>query len=184
MIENISHHIVMYAIAKGEVSEKDYDIYKYGFWVGIELCISIIVSVFCAISLHSLIELVLFFIIFVPLRAFAGGIHLKTFKNCFLLSIGSLMVILNLVKYCSLPVIVLNLGILSLLILIKFVTHKKEKTISEKRFFQSKLDITISIIACINIFFNIYGINKWIFLIFLTLFLELFSILAENIMYN
>ena len=35
MIEKISHHIVMYAIAKGEVSEKDYDIFKYGFWVGI-----------------------------------------------------------------------------------------------------------------------------------------------------
>lgn len=53
MIEKISHHIVMYAIAKGEVDEKDYDIYKYGFWIGIELCISIIVSVLCAISLDS-----------------------------------------------------------------------------------------------------------------------------------
>ena len=184
MIEKISHHIVMYAIAKGEVDEKDYDIYKYGFWIGIELCISIIVSVLCAISLDSLIELILFLSIFAPLRAFAGGIHLKTFKNCFLLSIGSLILILSIVKYCNLPVMLLNWGILCLLVLIIFVAYIKEKTVSEKRFFQSKLDITIISIACINILFNIYGINKLVFLIFLTLLLELFSISAENIMYN
>ena len=94
MIEKISHKLAVLAIEKEEISRENYDIYKYGFVVGIELLISIVFSILLAISFKSVLELFLFWIIFVPLRAFAGGIHLKTFIGCFFLSMFVLLSII------------------------------------------------------------------------------------------
>lgn len=41
MIEKISHKLAVLAIEKEEISRENYDIYKYGFVVGIELLISL-----------------------------------------------------------------------------------------------------------------------------------------------
>ena len=62
-----------YLIKKGLVQEEDRPIYEYGFQILIEiflwvLCCTIIAALTC-----SLIELCIFFIIFFPIRSYAGG---------------------------------------------------------------------------------------------------------------
>ena len=69
-----------YLIKKGLVQEEDRPIYEYGFQILIEiflwvLCCTIIAALTC-----SLIELCIFFIIFFPIRSYAGGFHFRYFK--------------------------------------------------------------------------------------------------------
>lgn len=180
MIEKISHKLAVLAIEKEEISRENYDIYKYGFVVGIELLISIVFSILLAISFKSVLELFLFLIIFVPLRAFAGGIHLKTFIGCFFLSMFVLLSIIGIAKYGEIELLYSNIGIACLIILIKIISIIREKDMAEKQFFMGKLNLTLLGIIGLSVIFNFFRLDKWIALIFLTLVVETISLVCQK----
>ena len=92
-----------YLIKKGLVQEEDRPIYEYGFQILIEiflwvLCCTIIAALTC-----SLIELCIFFIIFFPIRSYAGGFHFRKFSVCLPFSCTTFLIIIYLSRIIIMP---------------------------------------------------------------------------------
>jgi len=92
-----------YVIRNGMVDEEDRQMYEYAFEVTAEVGLFIFVSLITVAYLHMYVEGILFFIIFMPLRSYAGGLHLEKFGSCFLFSCLTFSVILLAVKYIYVP---------------------------------------------------------------------------------
>ena len=83
--------------------EEDRPIYEYGFQILIEiflwvLCCTIIAALTC-----SLIELCIFFIIFFPIRSYAGGFHFRKFSVCLPFSCTTFLIIIYLSRIIIMP---------------------------------------------------------------------------------
>ena len=75
-MKRIAEGLTDYVIQKGMVKEEDRELYEYGFMMTIEAGLFVLSSLFVSIYLHMVKEGILFFLIFAPLRSYAGGLHL------------------------------------------------------------------------------------------------------------
>lgn len=87
-----------YVIQKGMIGEDERNIYEYAFQVFFEIGLCILISSIIAGILGMMMEGVLFFIIFIPLRSYAGGLHLESYCSCLCLSCLTFSVILLICK--------------------------------------------------------------------------------------
>lgn len=111
-----------YVIKKGTVEEKDRNAYEYGFTVALEVGVFILYCIFFVILNHMFWEGLLFFILFFPLRSYAGGLHLKHFWSCIILSCLTFSGVLLTMNMVWLPKEVL-LGLLILLVCMVYKTY-------------------------------------------------------------
>lgn len=91
-----------YVVYKGMVKDDERTIYEYGFIIALETMLSLIISFGIASILHMVVEGVLFFLIFIPLRSYAGGLHLDCYLTCLSLSCLIFSVVLLIVKLVNL----------------------------------------------------------------------------------
>lgn len=85
-MKQVANRITRFIIKYGAVEDKHFELYEYGFLIGIEAGICVVVTMTEAILLGMVIEWFFFFLTFIPLRSYAGGLHLKSFLSCFILS--------------------------------------------------------------------------------------------------
>lgn len=76
-----------YIIKTGVVDDECYDVYQYGFQVGLEMLSCIVVCCGISMYLHMVPEFIVFILVFMLLRTYAGGMHLNSFWSCFLCSV-------------------------------------------------------------------------------------------------
>ena len=96
-----------YVIQKGTVKEDEREIYEYGFTVAMETVLCIIVCFVASLVLHTVLEGILFFVIFIPLRSYSGGLHLNNYWSCFSLSCLTFLSIMLLGKYLDFSIYIL-----------------------------------------------------------------------------
>ncbi len=108
-MEKISEWLTDYVIDSGLVRQENREAYQYGFLTGLELLLSVIVCVVITVPLKTGFGGILFFAIFIPLRSFAGGLHLNHYLTCLILSCLTYLAVLLAAKY---SVIDLNLSVL------------------------------------------------------------------------
>lgn len=85
-MDKLAKVLTDYVIKKGTVDEEDRRVYEYGFTVALEIGIFLLFCITFAILNHMFWEGCLFFFLFFPLRSYAGGLHLKQFWACLILS--------------------------------------------------------------------------------------------------
>lgn len=78
----ISEKLTRYIIKTGVVSEESYAVYQYGFQIGFEMLCCFIVCLGIALYMHMIPDFVLFTVIFILLRTYAGGVHMNSFAAC------------------------------------------------------------------------------------------------------
>lgn len=83
----LSGKITDFIIKAGVISEESYEIYQYGFQIGMEMFSCFAVCLAIAVYLHMIVEFAVFTMIFMLLRTYAGGIHLNSFSGCFICSV-------------------------------------------------------------------------------------------------
>lgn len=93
-----------YVIHKGMIGEENRSMYEYGFILVLETGFSMLISFCIAGVLHMTVEAILFFMVFIPLRSYAGGLHLDRYWACFILSCLTFSAILLVSKFLVLPV--------------------------------------------------------------------------------
>lgn len=98
MKKNIDN-LLLIAIENRLIKEKDKELYLFGITQSLSLAINIITICIIAFLLKAELEAVVFSGAYYYLRSYAGGIHAKSAKKCYILSIflviGSLMIINN-----------------------------------------------------------------------------------------
>lgn len=88
MIQRLVRGIVEYGVITGGIKPDDRDVYTYGYTLLLETSICI-VAMGCIGELFNLLfEVIVFSIVFIPLRSFGGGIHADQDWKCILLSVG------------------------------------------------------------------------------------------------
>lgn len=92
-----------YIIVKGMAEESDREMYEYAFEVAVELGIFAVATIMIALCLEMFWEGVFFFILFIPLRSYAGGVHMETYTACFCMSCLAFSGVLLVSKYLLVP---------------------------------------------------------------------------------
>ncbi len=132
-----------YVLHKGVINKDEYDMYEYGFQIALETGFSLIISGLIASMLHMIPEGILFFIVFIPLRSYAGGLHLNQYLHCLILSCLTFSVVLLIVKYVRLPMFILFIAFLVMEIAIYYMypveNINREVDEDENRFFRRRL---------------------------------------------
>ena len=86
-MRQLSKKLTEYVVKTGIVPVESYEIYQYGFQIGLEMLFSFVVCFGVATYLHMIPEFVVYTGIFMLLRTYAGGVHLNSFRACFTCSI-------------------------------------------------------------------------------------------------
>ncbi len=132
-----------YVLYKGVINKDEYDMYEYGFQIALETGLSLIISGIIAGLLHMIPEGILFFIVFIPLRSYAGGLHMKKYLHCLILSCLTFSAVLLIVKYVRLPIFILSIAFLVMEIAIYYMypveNINREVDEAENLFFRQRL---------------------------------------------
>lgn len=146
-MEYLSMKLTDYILRKELIDEESYDIYQYGFQCFLEVALSTVCSIMIALFLHMLPECLFFFLFFIPMRSFSGGLHLNTYFACFIGSCLILVSTLLAVKCFTVPImlsLVLYLLCAIIILVIGPVDHpNREVDSQENRVFLRKTYITL-----------------------------------------
>lgn len=142
-MNKVAKTLAEYVVHKGMVDEADRKIYEYGFNIALEVGLFALASIIIAVCLAMPIEGILFFVIFTPLRSYAGGLHLEKFGSCFILSCLTYSAILLVVRNFKIPIIIsfalLVLSEVMVYILYPVENINREVDEDENRYFRKKL---------------------------------------------
>lgn len=120
-MKKIAQLLTKYIVSKGIVAEAEAAVYVYGFQMGLELTVNLIVSIVIAVILKMLPEATIFFVIFMPIRSYAGGFHFDDYLRCFLLSVATYVAVLLLSDYVTISAWLLVLTNVILLVAIRLL---------------------------------------------------------------
>ena len=168
-----------YVIQKGTVDEADRDMYEYSFTIGIEIISFALFCTVLAVSMHMLAEGILFFVIFFPLRSYAGGLHLERFTSCFCLSCLTYSVTLLFVKYFQIMRILPFLCILlsGMAVYCLYPDENKNRIVDEEedKYFRTKLCKFLGLHLGMTVFFFVMEWDKYLLEIFIIYLMVVFT---------
>ena len=79
-MEKLSIRIADLLLEKQYIEESMYNIYQYGMQMALEIGLSFITSIFICCIWRKIAEGIIFFAIFIPLRSYLGGFHMKSYR--------------------------------------------------------------------------------------------------------
>lgn len=160
-MEKTAKALADYVIRKGVVDEEDRNIYEFGFAVTMEVGLFALFCMFVSLYLHMFMQGVLFFIVFAPLRSYAGGLHLEKYHSCFVLSCLTFSGVLLSVKYFQFPIwisfIILFILVIAVYVLYPVENINRKVNREEDIYFRKKLKLFLlmdEIIAIVCIILN------------------------------
>lgn len=183
-MEKLADILTNYLLKSNIIIQEKRPIYKYGFQVGIEVCLNTVISMIIAICLDMILETILFFCIFAMLRSYAGGLHLNTYLACLICSSGSLFILLLIVKFLNVGRTISCLIILSSIIVIKIWAPiediNRPLDLQDKQKFKRKLGYSILLIIALSAIFYVFHFERLLFMIAVTvLFMDLILVLGK-----
>ena len=172
-MKKIAKKLADYVIQKGTIEEEEREIYEYGFSIATEMLLCILVCFSISMTLHTFVEGLLFFAIFIPLRSYAGGLHLSNYWSCFSLSCLTFLSIMLLGKYLDFSIyILLTVFFLSEMVVYSlYPVENMNRTVDveEDKHFKKRLKQFLIIDGIIAIIFAALNWNKYLHTITMTL---------------
>lgn len=164
----LSKKLTEYILEKGIIEKCNYEIYQYGFQIFLELSLNILCSIIIAVILDMKIECIFFFLFFIPLRSYNGGLHMDRYLSCFLLSCTTLALTLLIVKHFTVdPIFSYLLYAISAFIIIITgpINHPNREVNSEENIqFKAKTNITLALGFITSITFLLLSNHRYLFL--------------------
>lgn len=183
-MEKLSRILTDYLVQRGTIVSEKSCIYQYGLQIGLEVSINTCISILIAVLCRMECETIVFFGVFMVLRSYAGGLHLKTYISCLICSCMSLLGLLLIVKYVEINNL-LSMGLVCIsLFLIKILSPVQDinRTLSTDELikFSKKLNFSIIEILFISIIFYFMKLEKMLLIISVTtIFMVLILILGK-----
>lgn len=147
-MRNLAIHLANFVICYGKGNREDREIYEYGFQTGMETMLSFSICAILAQSIGMFKEGFLFFAIFIPLRAYAGGFHFDKYILCLLSSCITFCVVLFMGKLINVsPVIFLLIPVLLVCIRLFYPVEHINRLVDdeEEKYFKKKLTLYLSV---------------------------------------
>lgn len=99
MFDKISGFITDTLIEGKVIKSEEKNLYLYCFGTIIEMSANLLTTLIIGALLHRFIETLIFMLVFIPLRSFAGGYHCEKAESCFILSIAVYLTVMLSYKY-------------------------------------------------------------------------------------
>ena len=174
-MKRVANRITNFVVKHGAVDNKYFELYEYGFLIGIEAGICVLVTITEAILLGMVIEWFFFFMTFIPLRSYAGGLHLSRFSSCLLLSNAVFLLVMGISRKLFMEpelmffyIILLSVCIYSLY---PIENSNREVTLEENLVIRRKFNKVICGLLLISTIMFILSYEKGLKLQMLTLFM-------------
>ena len=174
-MKRVANRITNFVVKHGAVDNKYFELYEYGFLIGIEAGICVLVTITEAILLGMVIEWFFFFMTFIPLRSYAGGLHLSRFSSCLLLSNAVFLLVMGISRKLFMEpelmffyIILLSVCIYSLY---PIENSNREVTLEENLAIRRKFNKVICGLLLISTIMFILSYEKGLKLQMLTLFM-------------
>lgn len=158
----LSGKITDYVVKSGAISKESYAVYQYGFQIGLEMLSCFLVSLFIAIYLHMIPQFIVFTVVFMLLRTFAGGMHMNHYLGCFICSILVQTTVMLVNEYFTLkcPISWIFILVGSILIYRAAPVENINRELDPKEAKHCKI-VTGKILACIALVSMVYTfLNK------------------------
>ena len=186
-MEKIAKRLTAYIIGKGIVAESEEKIYLYGFQMGLELVSNLIVSILIAIKMDMLPQATIFFIVFIPIRSYAGGFHFDQYLHCFILSVVTYVGVLELSQILTITGEIQIIADIVLLLLVRYLfpVQNVHRIIDEdeKHYFSKKLQWILAAVFALVIVLFFLKKERLLAVVSLTLVLIVVSMIAGKIKY-
>lgn len=161
------------------------DVFEYGFEYFLSYLVYLLIVIPISILTDSFIEIVLFIILYIPIRKNIGGLHLKKRYHCLMLSIIITLVVPILTNYIFLNIYLLLIPIiLNTFLYIMFVpVDCKEKKLSqvEIKYYKIKSLILHLIYFTLYTFTFLYNIDFVFQVLCIIEIISSFSIITSKI---
>ncbi|MEE1516752.1 MAG: accessory gene regulator B family protein [Lachnospiraceae bacterium] len=171
MVDGFIDKIIDVQVEKGTILEQDIKIYKYGYLLLYELFLNIVIAVVIGLVTNRLGELLIFLLLYVPLRSFCGGWHADKLWKCTIYSNSMLILLCITISYEKIffrpiiMVLIFIIGIIFVGICAPVETQAKPISSKEKKVYKKRI-ILIQFIHCIGIcLLLLFGKNKYIYVI-------------------
>lgn len=96
---SLSDKIIDKLIQMGSIKEGEKELYAYGLEQGLFILLNLVTTVIIGIIAGMLWQSILFMLVYLPLRSFAGGYHARTQQLCYLLSAILISVVLLMIRF-------------------------------------------------------------------------------------
>lgn len=187
-MEKLVRQIVQGINSEYSMNESEKDILRFGVESALELGISLIVSMIILFGMDMILEGMVFFMIFIPVRMLAGGYHSENYFYCLILSSVTLIAVMILSKHVHLEKELMIILILLMELLIgmfgPIVNSQRPVTKTEYIVFTKRLARLFVIIAFISIGLSFSKYFELLNVVFLSLCLVLCSSLIGKIKYR
>ncbi|MCM1090610.1 MAG: accessory gene regulator B family protein [Butyrivibrio sp.] len=163
-MKNLSIKIADVLLKKQYIEAAMYPIYQYGVQMVLEIGFSMLTSLFLCCLWGKMIEGIIFFAIFIPLRSFLGGFHMKSYGACYICSCATLALVLGLssVKVNH----YVSWSVLCVSVIIIFLEAKREKLRdADGAHFYPRICMIILVILTVSIVFTLQRASSKLFLI-------------------
>lgn len=91
--------MINWQVTKGNLIEKERNKYVYAYEILLNQLINLSIAAILAFISHELIGVLMFLIVYIPLRKYAGGFHAKSSERCILYSSLVILYIILLNKW-------------------------------------------------------------------------------------
>lgn len=188
-MEKISNRLINYMCDKNVINKDDYEIYRYGFQSALEVFIATATNLMVSKIIGCLKELICFLIIFIPIRAYAGGFHMKKYWHCFWCStivVNSFLLIIKQIRFARFTNLLLVIVFGTIVVAIGPVENYNRKLDeNEKKVFTQKLDFIVLVYLVLSVFFYYSNMVFYLFMIQITfLFVVVTMILGKVMSYR
>lgn len=184
-MQKISKKLADYILEAGVIAPETYEIYQYGFQIGLEMFICFLISMLFAIYLRMIPEFFISIVIFMALRTYAGGIHLNSFFSCFFCSVAvqtSILIISQEIRIDNIFAVIIIFLCVSIIMRKAPIENKNHMLDDcEKIYYKACTKKIMVIVSGISMFLLAFGENKYLVVIMLTLTVIAFSLYAGEI---
>lgn len=184
----LAKKLTEYIYLKGCITKEQYDVYKYGFKVGIEILCFVVITLLLAIIMGMFVEYCVLLFILGSLRTYTNGAHLSTSEACLVVSIIGFTGALWISKYISIT------GIWALVLLCAasgymwYVGPMNDENYvmneSEKKYFAKKLNRNLIIILMLALVVYYLRMEAYVSVIVIGMLLNVISMLIGRWQYS
>lgn len=187
-MEQVVEHIMHYINQEYSLNEPEQEIIRFGVESAIELGINLLVSILILYKMDMLLEGLIFFSVFIPIRTLAGGYHSDSYLYCLLFSIFTLVTVMVLSKRIEINTNLLIILILIMELIIGMIgpVINSERPVSQKEYivFSRNLYKIFVVIALFCVWMGVVGYSKLLNIVFLSLCLILITSIIGKIKYK
>ena len=186
VIESIASKIASRFVNSKHISEDKEELYKYGILIAIQSAINILSTLVIGLLSGMFFENLCFFIVFKILRKYSGGLHSSKFSVCFLISVGSNIIVLLTLKILEVhPNYIMLLifeacSLLTVLIFAPVVNKNKSINQKESRVYKS-IVCGVCIVLIITTVVLVINNSFYAFIIGMSMMLNSVLIFADKV---